>query len=143
MQTGCFAAFQLDRKSASDAPPAAMLERLQAQPSDPAQPSGEAASLAKSGQTADTAKHVAASAQQDGSGAGAEGSAGAAPGDDRAAANGAAELQDESSLVDGQRPLGVHCFATATMRKYVQPALQSMTAVYACSSRSMSTLQVS
>ena len=90
-----------------------MLERLQVQPSDPAQPSGEAASVANTGQTPFTSKHVAASAQQDSTNA--EGSARAAPGEDRAAANGAAELQDESSLVDGQRPLGVHAFGVATI----------------------------
>lgn len=101
MQTGRFAALQLDRKSASEAPPAAVLECLQAQPSDPAQPSGEAASPAETGQTVDAAKHV--------------GSAGVAPGEDRGAANGAAELQDESSLVDGQRPLGVHDSAVAAI----------------------------
>lgn len=86
-----------------------MLERLRAQPSEPAHPSGEApaVSLSEAARTADAAKQLAQSARQEHSGSKGAALATAVPLDERGTANGGATgLQDESDLVDGQRPLG-------------------------------------
>lgn len=100
---------QLDVRSGTEAPSAAVLERLKSQPPDPAHPSsggGTAVSLSEGAQTADVAK-LAQLGQRGADGAEGSGAAEAVTLDERASANGGATgLQDESELVDGQRPLG-------------------------------------